>query len=275
MSIKYHKANKYQKIQIDTGMYNSIYINCRTRPSFVYDLRDVKICTDFVRYNIEDRFMKVHSIICYSEEVESPGIELRASKINSYFTLKEDFSNINEIINKFDSLIETSYKTHEWHSLSLYTNKLFNCIAYSDNGLTKNMWISIRNNFDNFNIIDEYDFIITEGEYPEFNNKIILSGGYLKTKSFIAKLNKKLSINELTVDIGDEINNIKLVDSEIFDDTILEVCYLVEKQKYNINFMPRNINQFSYLKLLNNNSIFKKSYARYTENDIIAKMYDI
>ena len=272
---RYHKANKYQKIQINFGLHSSIYINCRTRPTFVYDLKDVKICTDFVRYNIEDRFIKVDSIVCYSGDIKSTLIELRTSKTNSYFTLKQDFSNINEIINKFNSLVRTSYETYEWQKLSIYTNKLFNYVIYFNDGSAKSMRLFIRNDFENFNIIDEYDFIITEDKYPEFNNKIILSGGYLKTKSFIAKFNKKFPTNEFTVDIGDEINNIKLINPETFNNTILEICYLTDKQKYNINFRPKNINHFLYLKLLGNSNIFEKSYARYTENDIITKMYDI
>ena len=267
-----HKSLLYKKIILQSPE-SRIRINCRSKPEFLYDMKDVVVCSLTDDYNINNNFIDVVEMKhCNNGEKL---INLESGSVNSYFTLKPDFSNIFEISDKFNALVESLSKSFEWKQLYLETDCVLNYIKYYERDSSKFVGVYVNGNFKDFDDLEKYDFIVTEKINPSSSGKIMFDGEFLEMDNYIIKFIKKPTFDKFIVDLDNRINDIIF---EIpYEHYILKLIthYMQKNCKYNIYFRPSKIEHFLYLKLLNDINWLGNRNDIYTEADILTKMYNI
>jgi len=263
------KANKYQKIQINSKK-DTIYINCDYEPLFTYNLMDIEIIMDIDYCDIEDKFINI-KYINYMKEYFTRVI-LTVSNKESHFTLKQDFSNLPDIIHKFKKLIKSIDNVPKWNNLSLWSTKRPNYISYSV-GVPRGFYMHVKDNFDNFYDYNSYDFEFIEGRFPKFAGKIIYDGKYLMSKKFVIKFLKLPKFNKFSFKLDKKIGTIDLFGYN--GPGIIKFRYNVQEGKYDVYLKPEKLEHLLYLKALSDISWVDKNKNEYCEIDILNKIYDV
>jgi len=266
-----HKSLFYRKIMVKSDK-SCIRINCRSRPEFLYDMKNVGIYSSINDHNINKDFINVVNIRHWSDNEKH--IVLGLGDKNSYFALKQDFSNIVEISNKFDALVESLSKSFEWNQLFLDIGYILNHIKCYERDSSKCIYIYVRSDFRDFDVIEKYDFIVTEKTSPDSNGMVTFNGESLETDKYIVKFISKPKLAKFDVYLDNKIKNLIFkVPCDYYDPKL--ISYRIPKNKeYDIYFEPKKIEHFIYLKLLNNIS-WLSNYNNYTEADLLARMYNI
>ena len=272
MLSKSFKSRFYKKIMVQTPV-NCIKINCRNKPDFQYYLKDTIVNSLTDHYDIEDYFINVASMShCNNNE---KFIDIKCGNESPCFTLKQDFSNILEILNRFNVLVESLYKSFEWKYLQFEIDYRLNHIRCCEHDSSKYVYAYVRSDFVDFDILEKYDFIVIDKPNPSSNNKITFDGRTLEMDKYIIKFINKPGFDKFTINLDSKISNIT------FD--VPYGYYMTEpishqepkNNKYDIYFTPNKIEHFSFLRLLNDVSWFKDGFNTYAENDILSRVYDV
>jgi len=166
-------------------------------------------------------------------------------------------------------------KFFEWKHLFFEIDYTLNYIKYDERNFPKLVYIYVRSDFEDFDILEKYDFIISEKTSRRSNNKITFDGETLESDKYIIRFINKPRFNKFTVDLDVKINSISFEIPRSYHTSELISRYIPKSRKYNIQFRPANIEFFLYLKALNNVGWFDKGVNIYTETDLLTKMYNI
>jgi len=268
---KVFKSGFYEKIMIKSNE-SCVGINCESKPKFLYDMKNIGVRPLIYDYDIKNSFINVTCM--KHENIDGKFINLDLCVKNSYFTLRQDFSNIIEILSKFDKLLETMSKSFEWWCLSVEIGCKLNYIRFTEFNSEKFIYVHLRRDFEDFNVLEKYDFIVTEKTSQDSDNKITYNGELLETDKYIVEFVNRPIFNKFTINLDDRINN--LIFSTPYDYYKSEFTsrYDTEKNKYNIHFRPSGIESFLYLKLLKNVNWVDEGFNNYSETDVLAKTYN-
>jgi|GEM_PF-4554793 len=272
MSDKNLKSLFYKKIILQSPK-DYIRINCRNKFEFKYNVT-VNIDSIINKYDIENDFINVVSMTYRGSSTKF--MYLNNSDINSYFTLKSDFSNIFEFLDKFSTLAKSLSESHKLQQLNMHIKCGLNYIVRSKDWSKDFVYLYVDDNFKDFNDLERYDFEAIIDTYSEFGNKVIFDGEFLKTKNFVIKFMKKPDINKFEIEIDKKINDVQFMYSYNMIDKVLVTNYKSQNDKYNISINPKKLEHFSYLRILSDSSWCKNGYnVAYTENEILSRLYNI
>ena len=265
------RSNFYKKIAIHSNE-SRVGINCEDGFEFLYEMKDVAVQPLIDYHDINDDLLEVNGI--KHESCGKKIIELHLSIKNSYFTLKEDFSNIIEISDKFNLLLEELSKSFEWQQLFFGINFKLNCIKLSEYKSQKIVTVYVKRFFEDFYNLEKYDLIVTEKTTKGSNNKIMFDGEILETDKHVIRFVNKPKFDKFTVNLDNRIN--ELIFSIPSDQFMPEMMshHVPENNKYNIYFDPSRVESFIYLNLLEDISWVDEGYNNYSETDILAKTYN-
>jgi len=267
------KSHFYRKIFVGTPP-DYIRMNCKNDFEFRYSMKDIGICSMVDKYDIGNSFIDVMGI--KYENHNKKFIRLKQSDKSSYYTMKSDFSNILEISDKFNALVKLLSESFDLQSLYVSIENGLNYIIRTKDESKDCIFLYVNNNFKNFNILEEYDLEVVSGIYPEFDNKIVFDGEFIKTRNYIIRLMKKVNIDEFEIEIDKKINDVRLEYSYDMNGKIFITKYKQQVDKYDILFNPKKLEHFLYLKILNNSSWCKNgSDVYYSEDEVLSRLYDI
>jgi len=267
------KSSFYKKIFVQSPT-NYIKINCKSKFEFKYDVKDVNIFSLMDKHDIENDFINVISMEC--KDHGKKFIHLKQSDKSSYYTMKSDFSNILEISDKFNVLVESLLKSFELQLLSVNIKEGLNYIIRSKDGSKNYISSYVDNNFKDFDVPEKYDLEVVSGTYPKFNNKIVFDGKFLKTRNYIVKFMKKPDIDKFEIEIDRKIDDVQLIYSYDMNGKIFMSNYKYQNGKYDIFFNPKKLDHFLYLKILNDSSWCKNgSNVYYSEDEVLSGLYNI
>ena len=269
MKHEYYKIDKYEKICLKS-IGKNIYINSDVDPAIVYDMKDFSIRNI---YKVKDyNSIGIERIFYYKTPSiydDNNTINFVLDNINSYFTLNKDASNLPDIINKFKKFSETLFKQFQGSKRIKFTlESAINFISFYE--YSDLLEIYIRNDFCDFDKLNKYDFVIMEGHYNKYNQKLVFDGECLRSEHFILEFIKKPKIDNFTVFLYD-IKKVNIGFSN--DDKIFSVYDYYDG--VSVHFRPKTIDDFKYLIYLNNPKWIKKVNTKYDKSDIISEMYNI
>jgi len=236
-------------------------------------MKDVNVLLPTSDYDANSNFIGVASMKFWNNRKKI--MNLKCSNKNSYFNLRSDFSNVLELLGKFSTLINSMSKSFEWKHLFFETNCVLNYVEYYKRSSPKFVYVYARDDFENFDVLEKYDFIIIEKTKPSSNNRITFDGELLETDEYIIKFISRPKFSKFDVNLDNKINNITFEVPYDFYTSKLISRYIHGNSKYDIYFKPTNIEFFLYLKALNDISWFDKGISSYTETDLLTKMYNI
>ena len=271
MNKRFFKSSFYKKIEV-RSKESHIGINCRSKPDFLYDMKYASVRMLINWSDIKNEFINVTGI-----RHESPNekfMDLNCSIKSSYFSLKEDFSNIVEISDKFDTLLEELFKSSEWQYLFFEISSKLNYIKFSVVDSQKVVRVYVRKDFENFDNLQKYDFTITEKTTRSSDNKITFDGELLETDGYIVRFTEKPEFGKFIVNLDSRINRLIFSAPQEHYETEFMSLYKKEECKYDIYFEPSRVESFLYLNLLENISWVDSGFNSYTIEDIVAKKYD-
>ena len=268
--MKEHKSNLYKKILIKSSG-NCIRINCENEPEFLYEMKDVVVYSKIEYYDIKNSFIDIVSMSHHSNGVKF--INIGCSDTSSCFTLRQDFSNILDILDRFNLLIKLLSKSFRWKHLFLEIDSVLNHVKYCRRDSLENIFLHIRRDFDDFNDLQKYDFVITEKVTQNLNGKIKFDGELLETDKYIIRFTCKPTFDKFVINLDSRISSVFFEVPGGYHEPELIQCFKCADYRYDISFKPIEIKQFYYLKLLNNVSWINSGVDKYTESDILTKVY--
>ena len=275
MPIKYYKSKIYEKIFVKS-LENYMLINCRSKPKFEYDMRDIKIYSGYLGTNIVDNFISIYSFGNHNKKSKRvTTMELKCCDTDSYFVLKPDFSNLPVLCHKFNELIDHLGKSNSWENLSIQIEYGFNYVKYYGTSNLNKIHIRFRSDFESFNDLQKYDFEMIKWNYPEYIGRLEFDGESLRAQKYIIKFIQKPDIGKFNIKLDDRIGEINITDAYEGNKIIITIYYNEETGKYDIYFKPSNIKQFSYLRILGDISWHTGRHKDYVESDILTKIYGI
>jgi len=275
MLVKHFKADKYRKIRINS-FDKIININCRTKPKFLHDLKNFKIHTEYIERNIMNNFINICSLRYFKNKTKSTEIDIVDRGFETCFTLKPDFSNFLDIVNRFRKFIDTNFNHLKWYYTSIENEYKTNCIIRYLNEFSNKIDVCIRDDFEEFDNYGKYNYEIISGYFPEFNNKVIFDGKLLRTVNFIIKFIKKPPFDKFIVNLDKRIYKLGFITAHSNSEgCVLSSFYDKHKNFYSIYIALDKVENFLYFKILNNIDWLSKEITYYQENDILNKIYDV
>ena len=271
MNKRFFKSSFYKKIFIKSSE-DHIGINCRSKSDFLYDMKYASVRPLIYQHDIKNEFINVTGI--RHESPDEKFMDLNCSIESSYFTLKEDFSNIIEISDKFDMLLEELSKFSEWQYLFFGVSSKLNYIKFGVVDSQKVVRVHVRKDFEDFDNLQKYDFTVTEKTTQGSDNKITFDGELLETDGYIVRFTEKPKFGKFIVNLDSRINRLILSAPQEHREIEFMSFYKEENNKYDIYFDPYRIESFLHLNLLENISWADSGFNSYTVEDIVAKKYD-
>ena len=232
----------------------------------------------FVNSSLSDQGADTEFINIVGIEYRSNGkrlIKLECSNESTCFTLEQDLSNIVEIIGRFDKLAEVLFEIYKWEYLFLDTDCIFNLVKYYESNSERFVRLNIKSDFEDFNTLEKYDFIIEEKPDIALDGKITFDGETLLMGKYTVRFISKPTFGRFAIDLDDRINSISFEVPQGFYITEFMSYYKRENDKYDIYVRPTRVEQISYLRLLNNVGWFDNNVSNYTEQDVLTKVYNI
>jgi len=268
--MKEHKSNLYKKILIKTPR-SSIKINCENNYDFLYEMKDVDVYSKIEYYDIKNSFIDIVGMRHQSDGVKF--INIGCSDTSSCFTLKQDFSNILDILDRFNLLIKLLSESYRWKYLFLEVDSVLNYVKYCWSDSSEFIYIHTRKDFENFDNLQKYDFVITEKVAQNLSGKIKFDGELLETDRYNIRFMRRPAFDKFVINLDSRINSVLFEVPCVCHKSELISYFTHTDCRYDISFRPAKIEQFYYLKLLNNISWINKSINDYSESDILTKVY--
>ena len=201
-------------------------------------------------------------------------ISTELSRESSAFTLGPDFVNLSEISNKFDMLVETLARVYEWKYLFLETGSTLNYIKHCERDSLRYVYVYVRSDFEDFDILEKYDFIITEKVIQGSSGKIVFDGETLLMGKYTVRFISKPMFNKFEIDLDGMINDIDFEVPYKYQTAEVISHRIRGNRKYNVYFRPSKIRHFLFLKLLSNISWLDGGAGDYIEEDILTRIYN-
>jgi len=266
------RSNFYKKIAAQFHE-SQIKINCENEPEITYDLKDIIVESLTNDYNIDNKLINVVGMKFWN--INERIIDLECGNVNSYFSLKQDFSNIFEILDKFNTLIKLLPRSFEWSTLIFKVDRMLNYIEYCELNSVKYAYVHTRNDFKDFNTLEKYDFIIMKKATQGSSGKIVFDGESLETDSYIIEFIKEPTFDKFIINLDNKIDNVIFGISYDLYPIELISHYMPRSGKYIIYFGPSKVEHFSFLRLLSDASWLNIYDKNYTETELLIKMYNI
>ena len=273
MTTKFFEFNKYPKMQINSPD-KKININCMENPALVFNSKseiDIEHLNDYYK----DSFIRI-AYMCYPGKNGVPSVKLGNDyNNNSYFVIKPDFSNFNDIVNKFHKFINTDLNCFKFDYVNIRTHSAVNCIFWDLTVHSSTISLYVKEDFENFDNFHEYDYEFISWHFKEFSGKVIFDGESLNTPYFIVKFIKKPPFDKFEVNLDKRIRSLDFdIGHSEGEDYVISAFYNDFDDFYSIHITLDNINNFLYFKLLNDISWITKETLYYRKSDVASMLYD-